>query len=261
MLPIFVDAIALVAHGLWVWNTPTILAAPHGADRLRDFCQSHAITEVYVSMGGHPDVAPLIVLLHGADVRVEALLSSTNADEPGPHREKLLGEVREIVRFNQRHPNARFDGIHLDIEPQQRPENKGPGNLAYLPNLIEAFRAVRAAGDAAGLTVDADIQSKVLKGTAADRLALFTSLERLTLMLYEQSNPDAANKMLALAYSGLEAPRLATMAIALRTADYGDRLAGALQALDDAERGNPHYAGWARHSYNDVVKNTLPAEN
>jgi hypothetical protein len=245
--------LAIVAHGLWVWSTPSILAAPHGAETLRDFCQREAITEVYVSTSGHPDLAPLIGLLHHAGIRVEALFSSTNADEPGPHRDKLLGEVHEIIRFNQQHPNARFDGIHLDIEPQQRPENKGAGNLAYLPNLIDTYRAVRAAGDAAGLTVDADIQSKVLKAPADERLALFTSLTRLTLMLYEQRDPDAASRMLALAYNGLNAPNLATMAIALRTPDYGDRLADALHALDDAERGNPHYAGWARHSYNDVA--------
>jgi hypothetical protein len=43
------------------------------------------------------------------------------------------------------------------------------------------------------------------------------------------------------------------MAIALRTADYGKLLPQMLQALDDANTTNPHYLGWARHSYNDVA--------
>ena len=49
---------------------------------------------------------------------------------------------RESWNFNRRHSGERFDGIHLDIEPQQRPENKGPGNLRFLPGLADAYRAV-----------------------------------------------------------------------------------------------------------------------
>jgi hypothetical protein len=243
-------SMVLLAHGLWVWSTPSILAAPHGAERLRDFCHDQAITEVYVSVSGNADLAPLVAMLHAGGVRVEALLSSTDADEPGAHRAKLLEHVREVVRYNAQHSGARFDGIHLDIEPQQRAENKGPGNIGYLANLIDTFRSVSEDGR---LPVDVDIQTKVLKAPVEQRLALFTSVSRVTLMMYEQSNPDAG-RMLDMAYQGLDAPKLAPMAIALRTADYGDRMASALQALDDAEHGNPHYAGWARHSYNDMLK-------
>ena len=44
-----------------------------------------------------------------------------------------------IQTFNQKHPGERFDGIHLDIEPQQRPENKGSGNLGFLAGLVNAY--------------------------------------------------------------------------------------------------------------------------
>jgi len=150
-------AVLALAHGLWVWHTPQVLGAPHGAEHLRDFCRQQGITEVYVSFSPDVDLAPLVVMLHGARIRVEALLSSTDADEAGPHREKLLGKVRAVIQYNARHQDARFDGIHLDIEPQQRAENKGPGNLAYLPGLVDAYRAVRHESDAASLGVDADI--------------------------------------------------------------------------------------------------------
>jgi hypothetical protein len=230
----------LLAHGLWVWHTGTVPAAP-----LRDFCVSQGITEVYVSVSGNPDLTAMIALLHGSHIKVEALLSSTNADEPGPHRDKLLTEARAVIA------SQRFDGIHLDIEPQQRPENKGPGNIQYLPGLVETYRAVWQLAEPAHLTVDADILTKLLKGTVEQRRSLLTSLPRFTLMFYQQHDAGAA---LDAAYEGLSGPDLATMAIGLRTADYGDSIPQALHALDDAERGNPHYAGWARHSYNDVLR-------
>lgn len=262
----------LPVHGLWVWKGPAILAAPQGAERLRDFCRANSINEVYVSVlsqGEFEDAAALaaaVDLLHRSNVHVEALLSSTDADKMGRHRDKLLDHVRAIINFNQQHRGSRIDGIHLDIEPQQRSENKGAGNLRFLPGLAAAYRAVRALAEPAGLTVDADIQNKLLKGSADERRMLLQSLPRLTLMLYELSDAKgeasfeqkaatlraASRSFLDMAYDGLHDSGLAQMIIGLRTPDYGERLPDMLQSLDEANRDNTHYLGWARHSYNDV---------
>jgi len=256
-------------HGLWVWKGPSVANAPRGAEMLRDFCQSEDIDEVYVSVADHGDssgvsrMSHLIELLHRADIRVEALLSSDNADESGKHRDKLLDHVRDIVRYNQSHPQSHYDGIHLDIEPQQRAENKGPGNLGFLPGLVQAYRAVRALAEPAGLTVNADIQNKLLKGSLADRRMLLSSMPRLTLMLYQLSSRNdgdgiegkgdklqaASQQFLDMAYEGLHDANLATMVIGLRVPDYGELLPKMLSTLDETNRLNPHYQGWAWHAY------------
>jgi hypothetical protein len=172
------------------------------------------------------------------------------------------------VQFNEAQPRSRFDGIHLDIEPHQRAENKGPGNLQFLPGLIETFHGVDAIAKPAHLTVNADIPNKLLKGDAAQRQALLLSVDRVTLMLYELSGPDdgkspeskvmklqnAAQRYLAMAYEGLDDPELARMVIALRTADYREQIPAMLQTLDDRQGANPRYLGWARHCYNDLLK-------
>ena len=266
-----------LVHGLWVWKGPAVLEDAHGVEALRDFCRNEGLNEVYVSVSQRGEMMPeagmarLIQILHGANIRVEALLSSENADEGGKHLEKLLDHVRTIVQFNQKHPGERFDGIHLDIEPQQRPENKGPGNLKFLPGLVEAYGAVRGVAEPAGLMVNADIQNKLLKGTLEQRKMLMSALPRLTLMMYELSTPSdgdsvekkkekvrsASAKFLEMAYDGLGHEPVAKMVIGLRTPDYGYLLPEMLKTLDDANRGNPHYAGWSRHSYND----TLPGEH
>jgi len=269
----FAAAASAPVHGLWVWKSPTVLAAPRAAEALEDFCKSQGINEVYVSVSSRSaaseekQLAHLISLLHRSDIRVEALLSSTDADEPGKHREALLDHVREIVRFNQEHPTDRFDGVHLDVEPQQRPENKGTGNLGFLPGLADAFRAVRAVAEPAGLSVNADIQNKLLKGDLSQRKMLLSAVPRLTLMMYELSSPGdgesveqktekvekSSQKFLDMAYNGLGEGNLAKMVIALRTPDYGELLPQMLKKLDEANRANPHYMGWARHSYNDYL--------
>ena len=96
---------------------------------------------------------------------------------------------------------------------------------------------------------------------------LLSAVPRLTLMMYELSSPDdqhtpeqkaekvadASAKFLAMAYDGLDDRAQARIAIALRTPDYGGLLQQMLAKLDEANHGNPHYLGWARHSYNDTL--------
>jgi hypothetical protein len=261
-------------HGMWVWNSASILETPGGAEALRDFCKSEDINEVYLATpeplpgGQETELSRLIGLLHQANIRVEALLSSVDADEPGPHRDALVRRAQNVVQFNQEHAATPFEGIHLDIEPQQRPENKGAGNLEFLPGLVDAWRSVRAVAESAGITVNADISNKLLKGDPDQRHMLLSAVPRVTLMMYELSSPadgesaeqkaakvrDASRRYLDLAFAGLDDPNLARMAIALRTPDYGGLLPAMLKQLDDANRANPHYLGWARHSYNDVLK-------
>jgi len=269
-------------HGLWIWKSSAVLQAPQAAPRILSYCKAATINEVYVSVAKHYSAldelhfVQLIALLHHSDIRVEALLSSIDADEVGGPRTRLVDHVQAILLFNRQHAWQQFDGIHLDIEPQQRPENKGAGNLQFLPGLIDTYRQVRLLTDRAGLTLNADIQNKVLKADLPMRRALLSALPRLTLMLYELSGPEdqstsahkieqvrqSSQRFLEMAYEGLADLKLARMAIALRTADYGTSLAQMLAALDEANRANPHYLGWARHSYNDslpgMAKNDSP---
>jgi hypothetical protein len=260
-------------HGLWLWKTTSVLQTPENAQAALEFCRSAGITEVYASVPAHYDateelkLAQFIALLHTSGIRVEALVSSVNGDEDGAPRNKVLEHVQAILEFNHRHAAQPFDGVHLDIEPQQRPENKVPGNLGFLPGLIETYRAVRRMTDGARLSLNADIQNKLLKGDDDQRRSLLTSVPRLTLMLYELSRPDdgaapaeqieklrqSSANFFDMAYQGLDAPDLAKMSIALRTPDYGPSLPQMLASLDAANVGNAHYLGWARHSYNDTL--------
>jgi hypothetical protein len=125
----------------------------------------------------------------------------------------------------------------------------------------------------AGLTLNADIQSKLLKADLPLRRALLSASPRLTLMLYESSNPErsasaaqqlaklrqSSQTLLDMAYAGLDSANLARIAIALRTPDYGPLLPQMLAALDAAYRSNPRYLGWARHSYNDTLATVADA--
>jgi hypothetical protein len=94
---------------------------------------------------------------------------------------------------------------------------------------------------------------------------LLGALPRLTLMMYELSTPGedqaaqvsqvelASRKFLDMAYAGVDGSSSARMVIGLRSLDYGDQLPVMLRALDAANAADPHFLGWARHSYNDQL--------
>src|ERR1700722_1610281 len=92
-------------HGVWVWKSPTVLAAPRAAEALSDFCKSEGINEVYVSVSERSEASEEgrlddpIPLFPRTNMRGEALLSSVDRHEPGKHRETLLRHVREVVLF------------------------------------------------------------------------------------------------------------------------------------------------------------------
>lgn len=64
-----------------------------------------------------------------------------------------------------------------------------------------------------------------------------------------------------MAYAGLPEKGLATMAIGLRTPDYAALLPQMLVSVDQANRDNPHYRGWSRHSYNDMLSKSEVADS
>ncbi len=112
-------------------------------------------------------------------------------------------------------------------------KTKGPGNLGFLPDLLDTYRAVRVLAEQNQMTVNADIPNKFLKGDLSQRQALLSSLPRLTLMLYELSSRgdgestaaqadklrQASEKFLNMAYQGLNGTQLARMSIGMRTPD------------------------------------------
>ena len=103
----------------------------------------------------------------------------------------------------------------------------------------------------AGMTVNADIQKKLLQGDLGERKMLLSAVPQVTLMMYELSSPGdgkASNKrprkFLDLAYDGLGDRKLAKIVLAFRTPDYGGLILQMLKKLDVANRTDPRYLGW-----------------
>lgn len=241
-----------MAHGLWVWRTAHHLE--RGDAALVATCRAASVDEVYLAVDARVLVdarLPLLVTrLHDAGIRVEALMGDATwyRTEARPRMHALIDAVGA---YDEKAPDAaRFDGVHLDIEPHQLRENKG--TRTYLPALAATLREARVRSDGLGLTTAADLPRFAIEDAPELRAAFTAAVPRIFLMLYELRDRSterllrAARATADLAFPGGESK--GTLVIGVSVDDYdGAELGSRLAALDAGRPGGAHYGGWAIH--------------
>jgi Carbohydrate binding domain 30 len=152
-------------NAMWVWRTLEILTDPAEPGRLFSFCARLNVREIYLSVefaapsaGQAPSaitsadgIRRLIEAAHRHGLRVQALAGSPEWAVTAYHP-KALGAVEAVLDFNRGSPHeARFDGIHFDVEPYVLIGFEDPAFQqqlldAYLEMVSECSKAAKAGG-------------------------------------------------------------------------------------------------------------------
>ena len=117
------------ADAMWVWQFDTAAATAELRQELIQFSLRHRIRVLFVgtdpALADHEDeYAELIGLAHSHGIRVFALAGKAVWAKK-EHHEEALDRLEQVLSFNERHPERRFDGIQFDIEPYTLPEFRG----------------------------------------------------------------------------------------------------------------------------------------
>lgn len=133
-----VFTLALVLHAapalaagraLWVWDAVPLLESPAARQTFLAFCRERGITTAWIQASARPGASlndpigwqRLLGEAHAAGMRVHALDGAPEQARRSGHA-AVLNLVHAVIAFNQAAPAAaRFDGIHLDIEPYLLP--------------------------------------------------------------------------------------------------------------------------------------------
>jgi hypothetical protein len=127
-------AAAPAPQSVWIWEVDAarMLGEPAFAARVVDVLQTHRVGTLYLYAegfeGGNPGretairYRSLLSSLHSHGFRVEALLESAPRGTTSYVLPEFAAEARTILQGileydREAPPGARFDGIHLDIEP------------------------------------------------------------------------------------------------------------------------------------------------
>jgi len=147
---------------MWVWESAPIIRDASEQRAFFEFCQKHGVNVVAMQIatrGTGPDRqlaeraawTAFLTEAHRRRMRVHALDGDPEYAHASQHA-TLLSIVNAVVAYNASVvPAARFDGVHLDIEPYLLPAWKNPATrepllVEYLELNHEAAARVHAAG-------------------------------------------------------------------------------------------------------------------
>lgn len=113
-------------NAMWVWNFDTAVATAEQREELIRFSLRHRIRVLFVgtdpALKNHErEYAELIGLARSHGIRVLALAGKAEWAKKAYH-EEALERLEQVLSFNERYPEHRFDGIQFDIEPYILPE-------------------------------------------------------------------------------------------------------------------------------------------
>lgn len=174
-------------RALWVWNTKPLFDPGHGeeADRFFAFCARQGIGEIYLAVEldrPEPEGAPRFVVrnadgyrkflarAHEQGLKAEGLVGTPEWGARENHAQALAA-VDAILASNRASPaNARFDGVHFDVEPYVL---AGYSDPQYRPQILSEFVEMTsrcsARSHAEGLRFSCDVPSWFFPGGGLER--------------------------------------------------------------------------------------------
>jgi hypothetical protein len=212
-----ITATAIPNRGLWFWRNTTIpdgiggtMPSPYGSDlvvgndTLENDCLAffklHHVKRIYGSYGNRPicdadDIADWNEKLDCLRIESQMLLEGISVSGPADLPNYLDKITTRFINFNDAHasePAKQFDGLHLDIEPQQTPPYQGGSaadKRAVLDDLLVCYGEIRNHLNTNGyahLPIYADIPftwdkipGSIGWSGAADRDAWFVALKEV----------------------------------------------------------------------------------
>ncbi|MDB6004334.1 MAG: hypothetical protein JWR15_1321 [Prosthecobacter sp.] len=280
-------------RGMWIYKSDAIASSPETSDSLFDFCAKRHITDLFwqvhfermndgsrVLKNTEPTRA-FLQRAHARLVRIHALFGDPSHALRAKHG-IVFASVDGVVAFNRDGAKeARFDGVHLDIEPHGLPQWK-KADIALKCDLLTQFvevnhqAAARAHAADPGLVYGADIvfwldktnaegQSVypvTFQGVTKDAAKhLLDVVDNVAIMSY-RNTAEGRNgivplvaKTIAYADTGK-----AKVFVGVKMADIGPKMETfysqteaqmmtALQPIDETYRSHPGYAGLAFFMY------------
>lgn len=244
------------ARGLWVWNQPT-------AKSLVAFARVRGINELFVSVPPNLPTSSRLTWVRSvaklagpAGIRLQALGGDPGwIDDPGA----------AVAWQDAALSTGLFSGVHVDVEPWQRPD-WNTDQAGAIAGYLATYNRLQAATT---LPLEADVPFWLWTLTAADGTpvdaAVLQRVDKVTMMSYRNtvSGADsitaigartlaagtAAGKPVRLA---VETNHLGNDPVAVKQTFYGKTEAAlntALDQVDAAESGVASYAGMAVHDY------------
>ncbi|MFH0799829.1 MAG: hypothetical protein V2A66_06570 [Pseudomonadota bacterium] len=160
-----------LGKGMWLWETDKITGSPAEMEKLKNFCVSQGITDLFVQIPyeakqdgnawsiawNSSKVKPLIALLHRTGIRIHALDGDPKYALTKYHG-RIIALIKEIIRYNETaSANEHFDGVRYDNEPYLLPGFGGVQRESILKQYLDLLGQLKSLTASAKLELGVDI--------------------------------------------------------------------------------------------------------
>jgi hypothetical protein len=180
-------------RALWVWN-PAFLENEAKSGSFLDFVCSRHISTLFLFVsskrfegmeGGH---RAFLRLAHARGLRVDAMNGEPEWLYP-ERQAKPATFIDQIIRFNSTHaPDERFDGIHLDVEPQALMDWKKGKRGKIIRQYLEFLNWCRGKAQSGGVSLAVDIPvgfERIKVGSTNLAFKVTDLVDEIALMAYQ----------------------------------------------------------------------------
>jgi hypothetical protein len=190
-----------IPQAMWVYRTDQlILEKQLGA--LLAFCQARKINTLYLSLTKNlsdqiqvfgPQLANFIREAQAGNIKVEALFSEPSWLLPD-RRHRLIANIKIVQDYNRQvAPDARFTGLHLDLEINQLPDWKN--HLQTIgQHLLDTVKLVKATEPSMQVVVDLPVWLE--RWGISQWCDVMVAADGIVFMAFEQNDPARISKNL-----------------------------------------------------------------
>lgn len=250
-------------RALYVWSAAEPIVSDEPArNRFFERVESANVSTVYLSWGAsrdatRSDLAVFLRAAHDRGLSVHALVSAGRTETVAG----VEGPVERVLAYNDGRPDAaRFDGLHLNVEPQGR-ESLGPFLDEYRALLTDADTSWSANGttlDSQGLPLSIAVSPWWAEVAPSDTQALLDreSVDSISIMAYSDSMLEVDRRTESVTSLDTDVPyRVAVETDELDNSDvtfYEEGFPAATRALEAVGRpraDDPRFRGATLHAY------------
>jgi outer membrane protein TolC len=250
------------SRALWVWNVDSFLGKEQQEEFFISFCKTKGIKRVFLSVNKRlldhfhypaQNLADFITQLHRAGIKISALFGENLWIYP-QNRKNLITRIQLIMEYNSLYDReARFDGIHLDIEPHALEEwnDEKKKHLALLVETYNEVKEILLTGKTE-LQLEVDIPAFYENVDYSVFKKIFDVVDVITVMAYKKRSPEKVIKAVeAEMQAAVEANR--AIMIGLNAKDFSDeaKLEELILAVGDRISARPCFLGFSLHDFHD----------
>lgn len=178
-------------RALWVWQ-PDFLDDPQHANFFLDFVKLRNIQTVFLSVSknrmkdAHILYNPFVKQAHQQGLRVHALNGAPSWIFP-EHRQAAHEFMQGVIHYNQQNQDAKFDAIHLDVEPYTLPEWNTSDRQDLMAHYVDFFKWAHQMAEAESIPLFVDIPAwldKEAYGEGSLMNAVWDSVDEVVVMAY-----------------------------------------------------------------------------